>query len=985
MRNYQYINRERVNPIDLNVLGQTYNTLEQGHLKAVEAASELQTAMASLDLNEAEDAWRQQRINEIRQTIADNTTFGNAYGALDDIIAKRGDLTSDAGLIGRLRAQQDYKAYQQKVDSSNIPEHYKDYYKKLNPYYYQDKYDNKGNVIGGSKWESNSDPVATQDYNALMQLAIKYASPRKYEGVTNRYINEDHSITSVPKDSSSIPVLFDTTTRSIVELTKEDLRKGLEAALKASPEHYASLKQDYNIALDDYNNGQLGLYNVKSSKGGHMTFEEFKNSIFEPMYESSSYRYVSESSTPNKNISKDFTKAFGGGNDNQTEKYNIAPFGVAGETVNYQDRSFVVDKSNVDNGNSDIKRIYQEMFKNNYSEDVANTIRSLDLTNTDTFAQALPSLLGEKYKNLNVNLMDRSAVKAALVNAGENEESIISEMNYYDAVIRPYNRYRILNAEAIYNYNKFKEENEGTRKIAAINVWNDLNNGTLDPNKERNPFEERLYEETNDIMDFYFPEGSIGSGWSTTSQKDVENFKNALKTEGLVLGTDVIASVGPDGQNVYTLSTEKKNLYYKFASAIKNTRDKRNMWHKLWQDVKGAYSVKGDHIFYINENGQYISYTGMTDDLIPSVGNWLERVTRGVIAPNVPIVNRIIPIDSAAHKSRGYGRKIVDFIPGFYPIGRTIERGTFEDTGDALDPIFNLYNRFQRYSDDSLDKKETLVQNINFTGSTPQAILDRAEIDKIYESNLPADEKADLIRNLETNIKAADRYTLDQIYNSAFENCEIKATTDKGYMEPLHGEELSKLKAEFDENKENSKVNVTFDKTEGKYVHKVSFTNKEGKYKVFTVVYSENDSISDLNNNPKLNAVKDILMAHELNRSIRIGNFLGREDIYAEPLSNGTWEIKFENGDDYISQFDPTTNEGKKLQDSLIDLKYLTYKLNNFDSIGLEGQSLEELIDEYKTLLGLFLRLDVNNPDISKELDKSIQKEFISNKYTLWD
>lgn len=54
--------RQQVNPIDLNVLARTYNTLEQGHQQAIQTKSQIDAQLAQLDLNEAEDAWRQEHL-----------------------------------------------------------------------------------------------------------------------------------------------------------------------------------------------------------------------------------------------------------------------------------------------------------------------------------------------------------------------------------------------------------------------------------------------------------------------------------------------------------------------------------------------------------------------------------------------------------------------------------------------------------------------------------------------------------------------------------------------------------------------------------------------------------------------------------------------------------------------------------------------------------------------------------------------------------
>lgn len=131
--------RPVVNPIDLEKLGQAYDTLEQGHLKAIDTASAVEAELAKLDLNEAEDEWRQQQVNKIRSAITDNSTYGNAYGALDDVIRENGSIMSNPGMIGRLRAQQDYKKYIDNLEKrTDIPEDYKAYFKEQNTYNYKD-------------------------------------------------------------------------------------------------------------------------------------------------------------------------------------------------------------------------------------------------------------------------------------------------------------------------------------------------------------------------------------------------------------------------------------------------------------------------------------------------------------------------------------------------------------------------------------------------------------------------------------------------------------------------------------------------------------------------------------------------------------------------------------------------------------------------------------------------------------------------------
>lgn len=129
MKGFNYINTEYVPTVDLNTLGNTFNTLEQGHKEAIKTASNLQAEMAKLELNEAENEWRQQKISEIQQLVDNNTVFGNSAAALDDIVIKAGNLASDAGMIGRLQAQKDYTDFKNRViNDKTLPEDYKEYF-----------------------------------------------------------------------------------------------------------------------------------------------------------------------------------------------------------------------------------------------------------------------------------------------------------------------------------------------------------------------------------------------------------------------------------------------------------------------------------------------------------------------------------------------------------------------------------------------------------------------------------------------------------------------------------------------------------------------------------------------------------------------------------------------------------------------------------------------------------------------------------------
>jgi len=296
MKNFNYINRESVNPIDLNVLGRTYNTLEQGHQEAVKAASDLEVTMASLDLNEAESGYRQQKLAEIRQTVADNTNHGNAYGALDDIISKAGNIASDHGMIGRLQAQKDFKTYREGLEKrTDLPEDYKDYYREANPYHYKDKVDETtGQVIGGTKWQPMTSPTQVVPLNEIISQGLKWAAKESGGGEATRWIDVQGRVTNDPSQAYDGQV-YNSTSNQWEKLSKEKIRQGIKASIAATPGAKESIAQDYKIAEWKHgknvraNGGKPVVGDVTDRNGILLNEDEYLFKRVDPAVQAASY------------------------------------------------------------------------------------------------------------------------------------------------------------------------------------------------------------------------------------------------------------------------------------------------------------------------------------------------------------------------------------------------------------------------------------------------------------------------------------------------------------------------------------------------------------------------------------------------------------------------------------------------------------------------------------------------------------------------
>lgn len=280
--------RQQVNPIDLNVLAKTYNTLEQGHQQAIQTKSQIDAQLAQLDLNEAEDAWRQEQLNKVRNALTENMQYGNAYSSLDDIVGTYGDITSSPGMIGRLRAQQDYKTYMNNLDKRNdLSEDYKNYYRAVNKYNYQDITDKNGNVIGGSKWTPIDKEVSEIPMNQILNQALQWAAKEQGGGSQTRWLDANGKVTD-DITKSVTGEIYSHTKGDWQRLSKAKLAEAVKAVIENTPGAKASLEQDYKIAKWKYDQNGSNP-DITDKNGILLTPEQYLAKRIDPFYNAATF------------------------------------------------------------------------------------------------------------------------------------------------------------------------------------------------------------------------------------------------------------------------------------------------------------------------------------------------------------------------------------------------------------------------------------------------------------------------------------------------------------------------------------------------------------------------------------------------------------------------------------------------------------------------------------------------------------------------
>ena len=342
--NYIYQdNTQQSRQAAIDQLINTADILEKGHLKAVETASQLQTAIGQLDFNEKEDDFKQELLNDVQQTIDDNVKYGNMYYALDDIIAKSGKIMSDPRVLGRLRAQQDYKAWENKLNArTDISEDKKDWMRDLNKYYYEDKLDDKGNVIGGTKWTPIKEIGKDFDYGSLLIKAIHQVAAKQIRsGERIEYLDQYGKPIDISTDPNGVASAWikkeDGSYRE--QLKAKDIQGALDTLIATTPGAMTGLKEDYEFAnwyhkkhKDD--EGYSDPYGI-TVNGVVLSPEDYKKRRFNQGIDAASYLNIKtatdQSIIYNPQLSVDSNsgaKSGGGHNDNSILNSGISSLGV---------------------------------------------------------------------------------------------------------------------------------------------------------------------------------------------------------------------------------------------------------------------------------------------------------------------------------------------------------------------------------------------------------------------------------------------------------------------------------------------------------------------------------------------------------------------------------------------------------------------------------------------------------------------------------
>lgn len=543
--------RQQVNPIDLNVLARTYNTLEQGHQQAIQTKSQIDAQLAQLDLNEAEDAWRQEQLNKVRNALTENMQYGNAYSSLDDIVGTYGDITSSPGMIGRLRAQQDYKAYMNNLDKrTDLSEDYKNYYRTVNKYNYQDITDKNGNVIGGSKWAPIDKEVSEIPMNQILNQALQWAAKEQGGGSQTRWLDANGKVTD-DITKSVTGEIYSHTKGDWQRLSKAKLAEAVKAVIENTPGAKASLEQDYKIAKWKYDQNGSNP-DITDKNGILLTPEQYLAKRIDPFYNAATFY--------NQNSNTTYGEAW---------KAQLALSKQAGLGSTTQ-RKQAID--NLTYKGTPV-RIDNFMPAQAQAEITSNR-------------QSIAGLLSKYNPDININLSTANPddIRTSIMTNITNPSDRAYALSYLNDIID--------NQEYINNLKVGKSQDS----IDGFDTYNSIISLSDLPS---NKYSDRYSKYVNQIF------GDSSAIRQYFNNDDVYNsFINAIGGEKKAASLGIIFGSDGNGYRYAELPKDYHKSIYSFGKAVKEAEDTRNPLNAFLNSAKTRFFGYGDKFVRVDSNGE---------------------------------------------------------------------------------------------------------------------------------------------------------------------------------------------------------------------------------------------------------------------------------------------------------------------------------------------------------------------------------------------
>ena len=249
---------------NMSLLQHSIDKLDERKEKTDQQTATIMSAINNLKLHQSEDKWKYDYAKRIKDKINSAAQFGDYSNALETATRLAGEAVTSPEVLGRVRANAQYEKEDQiqqaRRDRKDISQATYEWWAKKNQYTYQDKYDDNGNIIGGSIYEPSFRPVDDINWASTAMAAFKLITPFK------RSISRDSKSSVINNTASSITRNGKTyktgegiggeshSANAEERVTKEDIVARMEELLSSTPDGYKQAEQAFDVATEEFNN-----------------------------------------------------------------------------------------------------------------------------------------------------------------------------------------------------------------------------------------------------------------------------------------------------------------------------------------------------------------------------------------------------------------------------------------------------------------------------------------------------------------------------------------------------------------------------------------------------------------------------------------------------------------------------------------------------------------------------------------------------------
>ena len=216
-----------------------------------ETASKLETLV-----NPNERQWVYDYLNKQSEDFKNALDAGDYGAAIRQATIAGSNLLKNPEAMGRIQYQEQFKKekerQQQRVTNKEIDKSTYEWWLHNNPYNYKDVKDDNGNIIGGTEYNNDNEPVRDMDFAAQALAAFKLLTPYKNTKITG-FENSGSGYNDIENTSWNRSGKDSNSTERI---TEDQILNVMDELIKSHPDGYKQVEQSYDVSLFQLENAE---------------------------------------------------------------------------------------------------------------------------------------------------------------------------------------------------------------------------------------------------------------------------------------------------------------------------------------------------------------------------------------------------------------------------------------------------------------------------------------------------------------------------------------------------------------------------------------------------------------------------------------------------------------------------------------------------------------------------------------------------------